>query len=124
MFTGSTATGRRVAGRAGERLIPCSLELGGKDPMIVCADADLDRAAAGRWGLRAYAARCACGRADLRRAAVYEPFVDGSSSASSALRQGAPGEGGRSDIGAMTMPEQMEIVAATSTMRSRRAPGS
>jgi acyl-CoA reductase-like NAD-dependent aldehyde dehydrogenase len=45
MFTGSTRTGRKVAARAAERLIPVSLELGGKDPMIVCADADLDRAA-------------------------------------------------------------------------------
>ena len=40
MFTGSTATGRKVAETAGERLIPASLELGGKDPMIVLADAD------------------------------------------------------------------------------------
>jgi acyl-CoA reductase-like NAD-dependent aldehyde dehydrogenase len=46
-FTGSTATGRRIGGRAGERLIPASLELGGKDPMIVLADADLERAANG-----------------------------------------------------------------------------
>ena len=45
MFTGSTRTGRKVAARAAERLIPVSLEMGGKDPMIVCADADLDRAA-------------------------------------------------------------------------------
>ena len=53
MFTGSTRTGRKVAARAAERLIPVSLELGGKDPMIVCADADLDRAAnaAATWGL-------------------------------------------------------------------------
>jgi succinate-semialdehyde dehydrogenase / glutarate-semialdehyde dehydrogenase len=46
-FTGSTATGRRIAARAAERLIGCSLELGGKDPLIVLADADLDLAAAG-----------------------------------------------------------------------------
>lgn len=45
-FTGSTAVGRKVAARAGERLIPCSLELGGKDPAIVLRDADLDLAAA------------------------------------------------------------------------------
>jgi acyl-CoA reductase-like NAD-dependent aldehyde dehydrogenase len=44
--TGSTATGRKVAVRAAERLIPCSLELGGKAPSIVLADADLDIAAA------------------------------------------------------------------------------
>lgn len=46
-FTGSTATGRIVARRAGERLIGCSLELGGKNPLIVLDDADLDRAAQG-----------------------------------------------------------------------------
>ena len=45
MFTGSTKTGKAVMKAAAERLIPCYLELGGKDPMIVCADADLERAA-------------------------------------------------------------------------------
>jgi acyl-CoA reductase-like NAD-dependent aldehyde dehydrogenase len=46
-FTGSTATGRKVGEHCGRELIPCTLELGGKDPMIVCADADLERAAGG-----------------------------------------------------------------------------
>ena len=46
-FTGSTATGRLVATRCAERLIGCSLELGGKNPMLVLRDADLDRAADG-----------------------------------------------------------------------------
>ena len=45
MFTGSTATGKKVMERAARTLTPVSLELGGKDPMIVCADAD---AGAGR----------------------------------------------------------------------------
>ena len=45
MFTGSTATGKKVMAKAAETLTPVSLELGGKDPMIVCADADLERAA-------------------------------------------------------------------------------
>lgn len=44
-FTGSTATGRRVAARAAERLIGCSLELGGKNPMIVLEGANIKRAA-------------------------------------------------------------------------------
>jgi len=44
MFTGSSRTGKAVMKAAAEALIPCYLELGGKDPMIVCADADLDRA--------------------------------------------------------------------------------
>ena len=47
VFTGSTATGRTVAARAGERLIGASLELGGKNPMVVLDDADLDRAVEG-----------------------------------------------------------------------------
>ncbi|MGV9409021.1 aldehyde dehydrogenase family protein [Nocardia sp. NPDC003693] len=46
-FTGSVGTGRKIASRCAERFVPCSLELGGKDAMIVCADADLERASAG-----------------------------------------------------------------------------
>jgi hypothetical protein len=45
MFTGSTRTGKKVMARAAETLTPVSLELGGKDPMIVLSDADLERAA-------------------------------------------------------------------------------
>ncbi|HEX6388019.1 MAG TPA: aldehyde dehydrogenase family protein, partial [Solirubrobacteraceae bacterium] len=47
MFTGSTATGKKVMQKAAETLTPVSLELGGKDPLIVLADADLERAANG-----------------------------------------------------------------------------
>jgi succinate-semialdehyde dehydrogenase/glutarate-semialdehyde dehydrogenase len=47
MFTGSTRVGRTVATRAAERLVACSLELGGKNPMLVLDDADLDRAVPG-----------------------------------------------------------------------------
>src|SRR3569623_2336835 len=51
VFTGSVAPGRKVAAACGERLIPCTLELGGKAPAGVCHDADLDRAAqAITWG--------------------------------------------------------------------------
>ena len=46
-FTGSVATGKKIALACAEQLIPCTLELGGKDAMIVCADADLERAANG-----------------------------------------------------------------------------
>lgn len=47
MFTGSTESGRRIAREAGERLVDCSLELGGKNAMVVLDDADLDRAVEG-----------------------------------------------------------------------------
>jgi acyl-CoA reductase-like NAD-dependent aldehyde dehydrogenase len=46
-FTGSVATGRKIGEACGRNLVPCTLELGGKDPMIVLEDADLDRAAGG-----------------------------------------------------------------------------
>jgi succinate-semialdehyde dehydrogenase/glutarate-semialdehyde dehydrogenase len=46
-FTGSTATGRELAGQAGERLIKCSMELGGKNPAIVLNDADLEKSVQG-----------------------------------------------------------------------------
>lgn len=47
MFTGSTATGRKVAGKAGKRLIGCSMELGGKNALILLEDADVSRAVSG-----------------------------------------------------------------------------
>ncbi|MGK2939061.1 MAG: succinic semialdehyde dehydrogenase [Solirubrobacteraceae bacterium] len=47
MFTGSTATGRTVASQAGEQLIPCSMELGGKNAMLVCEDANIGKAVDG-----------------------------------------------------------------------------
>ncbi|MGB5813331.1 MAG: aldehyde dehydrogenase family protein [Polyangiales bacterium] len=46
-FTGSVRTGKKIAASCAEQLIPYTLELGGKDAMIVCADADLERAAGG-----------------------------------------------------------------------------
>ena len=56
VFTGSVATGRRVGQMAAERLIPAFLELGGKDPAIVTADADIERTAAALvWGSMANA---------------------------------------------------------------------
>ena len=53
VFTGSTRTGRKVAIRCAELGIPCSAEMGGKDPAIVLADCDLDRTVAGitHWAL-------------------------------------------------------------------------
>lgn len=46
-FTGSVGTGRKIARACSERFLPCTLELGGKDAMIVCEDADVDRASIG-----------------------------------------------------------------------------
>ncbi len=74
MFTGSANTGRRIAAAAAERLIPCSLELGGKDAMIVCADADIDRAVDGAaWGGFVYTGQVCI---SVERVYVEEPVYD------------------------------------------------
>ncbi|HTO52169.1 MAG TPA: aldehyde dehydrogenase family protein [Myxococcota bacterium] len=109
-FTGSVATGRRVAMACAERLIPCTLELGGKDPMIVCADADLDAAAGGAIaGGFLNAGQFCCGTERVYVVEeVADPFIDKVVARTRALRQEASGE---FDVGAMFWPRQLEIVS-------------
>jgi len=77
-FTGSTAVGRRIASIAGERLAKVSLELGGKNPLVVCDDADLEAAA--KWVLLSAFSnagqRCASGSRIIVFDAVYDRFRD------------------------------------------------
>lgn len=113
MFTGSTRTGRKIAARAGERLIPCSLELGGKDPMIVLADADLDRAAgAAAWGAMWNSGQiCISVERVYVEAPVHDEFVSLVTEKVERLRQGMDPDGSyTTDIGAMCTPVQLDIV--------------
>jgi acyl-CoA reductase-like NAD-dependent aldehyde dehydrogenase len=113
MFTGSTRTGRKVAVAAAERLIPCHLELGGKDPMIVLADADLDRAAnaAAFYSMLNGGQICISIERAYVEAAVYDEFVVKVTDQIRKLRQGPPGGGvGTVDVGAVIFPPQAEIV--------------
>ena len=113
VFTGSVATGKKVAAACGERLIPCTLELGGKAPAIVCADADLDRAAqAIMWGgfansgqVCASVERVYAHRVGPRRAGRANRRARAASCARATRR-------GRSDVdvGAMTWDRQVENV--------------
>jgi acyl-CoA reductase-like NAD-dependent aldehyde dehydrogenase len=77
-FTGSTAVGREIARVAGARLARCSLELGGKNPMVVCDDADLENAV--EWAaLSAFSnagQRCAAGSRIIALDSVYPTFRD------------------------------------------------
>lgn len=111
-FTGSTRTGRKVGTRAAERLIPCSLELGGKDPMIVCADADLERAAnaAATFGLLNSGQICMSIERIYVEDQVHDEFVNKLVDAVAALRQRGGSDPGQADVGAMTFPPQLEIV--------------
>jgi len=112
MFTGSTVTGRKVMARAAETLTPVSLELGGKDPMVVLADADVERAAnaAVYWSMQNGGQTCI----SIERAYVVEPvyddFVRRVTEKVRALRQGRPDGPGSVDVGAMTFAPQLDIV--------------
>jgi acyl-CoA reductase-like NAD-dependent aldehyde dehydrogenase len=112
-FTGSVATGRKVGARAGERLVPCSLELGGNDAMIVLADADLDRAAAGAtWGALFNAGQsCIAVERVYVEAPAYDGFVERLVKDVGRLRQGMDAPGSfESDLGAVATEAQLELV--------------
>jgi acyl-CoA reductase-like NAD-dependent aldehyde dehydrogenase len=114
MFTGSVKAGRQIAARAGERMIPCSLELGGKDAMVILDDADVDRAAAAAaWGsmLNAGQVCISVERAYVERG-IYDQFVEKVVERVGALRVGmdGPHEFGR-DVGAIATSLQMSVIA-------------
>jgi acyl-CoA reductase-like NAD-dependent aldehyde dehydrogenase len=111
-FTGSDRTGRKAMSRAAETLTPVSLELGGKDSMIVLDDADLDRAAnAATWGAM-YNSGQVC--LSVERIYVEEPaydeFLAKLTREVGKLRQGADGKTPQKDVGAMTSPNQTAVV--------------
>jgi len=114
MFTGSTRTGRIVMERAAKTLTPVSLELGGKDPMIVCADADLDRAAnaAAYYGLLNSGQVCISVERVYVEAAVHDEFVSKLVANVKELRQGASEGPGTVEVGALTFPPQLDLVEA------------
>src|SRR4051794_28382914 len=89
MFTGSTRTGKRVMERAAQTLTPVSLELGGKDPMIVLADADIERAAnaAAYYSMQNGGQTCISVERVYVEAPVYDEFVQKVSEKVRALRQ-------------------------------------
>ncbi len=111
-FTGSDRTGRKVMARAAETLTPVSLELGGKDPMIVLSDADLERAAnAAAWGGMMNSGQiCMSVERIYVEEPVYDEFVAKLSAEVGKLRQGSDDARNPKDVGAMTSPNQSAIV--------------
>ena len=109
-FTGSVATGKKVLIRAAERLIPVTLELGGKDPMIVLRDADLERAAnACVWGALMNSGQvCTSVERVYVEEAVYEKFVEKVVEKVKALRQGRSQD--EVELGSMTSEAQLAKV--------------
>lgn len=110
-FTGSVATGKRVMARAANTLKPVTLELGGKDPMIVLRDANLERAANGAvWGALSNSGQICM---SVERVYVEEPiaeaFIARVVEKVKGLRQGIDTHF-NVDVGSMTMSRQLEIV--------------
>ncbi|MGB9601098.1 MAG: aldehyde dehydrogenase family protein, partial [Myxococcota bacterium] len=103
-FTGSTRVGREVASLCGKMLIPCSMELGGKDAAIVCHDADIDAAARSVvWGAFANSGQiCASIERAYVHESIYDEFVQKVVEITKSLRQDNPIENPDADIGAMT----------------------
>jgi acyl-CoA reductase-like NAD-dependent aldehyde dehydrogenase len=112
MFTGSTRTGRKVAEAAARRLIPASLELGGKDPMLVLSDADLERAAnfATYYSMQNAGQTCISIERVYVEEPVYDEFVAKVTDKVRALRVGKPAGYGSVEVGAITFPPQLETI--------------
>ena len=112
-FTGSTATGRAIARQCADRLIGCSLELGGKNPMLVLRDADVHKAAEG--AVRAVFSNAGQLCVSMERLyvadQVYDRFVDAFVSRTEAMTLGASLDWSV-DMGSLISPTQLETVTA------------
>ena len=94
--------------------MPCYLELGGKDPMVVCADADVERAAnaASFYSMNNAGQVCISVERCYVEEPVYDEFVAKVTETVRGLRQGASTEAGSVDVGAVIFPPQLDIVEA------------
>lgn len=113
IFTGSAATGRRIAVACAEQLIPCSLELGGSDAAIVLADADVRHAADGiAWTRFANAGQtCVAPKRVYVEAEAHDAFLAAMTDAVSALRVGA-GDDADTEVGPMIHAQAAAQLAA------------
>ena len=111
VFTGSVTTGKRIAQSAATRLLPVVLELGGKDPMVVLEDADIDVASSGAvWGAFMNAGQtCLSVERCYVQRRLYEPFLEACVREAKQLRVGN-GENPEVDIGPMINERQLRIV--------------
>lgn len=111
IFTGSVPTGKRIAQAAAARLLPVVLELGGKDPMLVLDDADIDVASSGAvWGafVNAGQACLSVERCYVHRS-IYQAFVEACVQKVKQLRVGN-GMDPETDMGPMIHERQLRIV--------------
>jgi acyl-CoA reductase-like NAD-dependent aldehyde dehydrogenase len=111
VFTGSVASGKRIAAAAAQRLLPVVLELGGKDPMLVLDDADINVASsAAVWGAFVNAGQtCLSVERCYVHRSLYEPFLKACAEKTKKLRVGN-GADARTDVGPMIHERQVRVV--------------
>lgn len=108
-FTGGTETGRKIAANSAIHPVPCNLELGGKSPHVIYADADLERAVDGVIaGIFAAAGQtCVAGSRCFVEAAIYDEFVARLSDKTAKIRLGDPTDA-HTEIGPLALKAQLE----------------
>jgi acyl-CoA reductase-like NAD-dependent aldehyde dehydrogenase len=111
VFTGSVATGKRIAQAAATRLLPVLLELGGNDPMLVLDDADIETASSGAvWGAFTNAGQACLSveRCYVHRS-LYEPFLESCARKAKQLKVGNGMDPG-TEVGPLIHERQLRIV--------------
>jgi acyl-CoA reductase-like NAD-dependent aldehyde dehydrogenase len=112
LFIGSVGNGRRIIEGSAQHLTPVIMELGGKDPMIVCEDADLDQALHSALGgcFINLGQNCIASERTIVLDAIYDRFVAAIETHVKGLRQGVPTVPGTFDVGAICSPLQVKVI--------------
>jgi acyl-CoA reductase-like NAD-dependent aldehyde dehydrogenase len=111
VFTGGVETGKRVAAACGANLVPCVMELGGKAPLIACADCDVERTARAIvfGGFVNSGQVCIAVERVYAHESVHDQLVARVKEITGTLRQGDPQGTETVDVGAIIFPKQIEI---------------
>lgn len=112
LFIGSVTNGRRIIEGSAEHLTPVVMELGGKDPLIVCEDADIPKAVHSALGgtFINLGQNCIASERIIVLDAIHDRFMAELTRIASQLRQGVPQKGGKVDVGAITTSQQIKII--------------
>lgn len=112
LFIGSVGNGRRIIEGSAVHLTPTVMELGGKDPMIICDDADLDHAVHSALGgcFINLGQNCIASERIIVLDGIHDRFVAAFAERAGALRQGAPKAPGTFDVGAINTRQQIQVI--------------
>ncbi|MGB0219536.1 MAG: aldehyde dehydrogenase family protein [Sinimarinibacterium flocculans] len=112
LFIGSVGNGRHIIEGSAEHLTPVIMELGGKDPLIVCDDADLQQAVHSALGgcFINLGQNCIAAERVIVQSGIYERFVDEVRKYAAAMRQKVPDRPGVADVGAINTAQQVRVI--------------